>query len=50
MSLVTEEHGQKNMGAGDCCVLPAQFDYALSGCSDNLELLEVTLPADFTTL
>lgn len=31
--------------AGDCAVLPAGNDFGISGCTDNVELLEVTLPA-----
>lgn len=34
---------------GDALVLPPAMPYALTGCSPDLELLEVTLPARFTT-
>jgi mannose-6-phosphate isomerase-like protein (cupin superfamily) len=50
LTLTAAEYGIQTMAAGDCCVLPAQLGYVLSGCSADLELLEVTLPADFETL
>ncbi len=33
--------------AGDCCVIPSEFRYAMQAGSDDLEFLEVSLPAKF---
>jgi mannose-6-phosphate isomerase-like protein (cupin superfamily) len=38
------QFGQHQLGAGDCCVLPAGAPYTLSA-EAGLEMLEVTLPA-----
>lgn len=35
----------RTLKAGDSVVLPAGPDYGISGCTDDVELLEVTLPA-----
>jgi mannose-6-phosphate isomerase-like protein (cupin superfamily) len=35
--------------AGDSCVIPAQQRHALTDCSDDLELLEATFPAELET-
>ncbi len=37
------------LAAGDALVLPPAAPYALSGCSSDLELLEVSLPGAFAT-
>jgi quercetin dioxygenase-like cupin family protein len=43
---VTLEHGeQQRMLAGDCCVIPAEFQASLTNASADMEFLEVTLPA-----
>ena len=39
----------QKMGAEGSCVIPARLRHALTECSGDLELLEVTLPATFTT-
>lgn len=36
---------KQNLVAGDTLVIPAQTNYSLIGCSDDLEILEVILPA-----
>jgi quercetin dioxygenase-like cupin family protein len=50
IGLHTEEHGDHDLRAGDSFVIPAQTPYAFAQVSDDLELLEVTLPADFETM
>ena len=35
------------LGAGDSLVLPAGIKYGFSNCSEDLEMLEITLPAEF---
>ncbi len=40
-------HGQHRLAAGDSFVVPASTRHALAQCSDDLELLEVALPAAF---
>ena len=37
------------MEAGDSCVIPAHQRHALTDCSDDLELLEATFPAELET-
>ena len=36
--------GSRSAGTGNAVAVPANLDHALTGCSDDLELLEVTLP------
>jgi quercetin dioxygenase-like cupin family protein len=38
-------NGTHPLAAGDAVTIPAGLPYALSGCADNLSLLEVRLPA-----
>jgi len=45
LQVQSEGSGDYRLGADDCCVLPRGVAYALEGSSD-LEMLEVTLPAD----
>jgi quercetin dioxygenase-like cupin family protein len=40
---------QERVSAGDCFVTPAAWPHALAGCSPDMELLEVSLPAAFTS-
>ena len=49
LTLTCEGRGIQ-MVAGDSCVVPAQQRHALTDCSDDLELLEVSLPAALETL
>lgn len=44
LMLDCENHSAQWLSAGDSCVLPAQLNYSLNNGSDDLELLEVTLP------
>jgi len=41
--------GEVRLEAGDCVNQPPGIHHAVLGHSDNLELLEVTSPADFAT-
>ncbi|CAN8104162.1 unnamed protein product [Discula destructiva] len=41
--------GSYALAEGDAYVLPPEFKTCLKDCSDNLTLLEVSLPADFAT-
>ena len=49
VTLICEGLGSQRMEAGDSCVIPAQQRHALTDCSDDLELLEATFPADLET-
>ncbi len=44
MQLLSERHGVEQLSAGDSCVIPADFSYALQNCSNDLELLAINLP------
>ena len=44
--LICEGLGSKRMHARDSCVIPAQQRHSLTDCSDDLELLEATFPAE----
>jgi len=44
-----EGQGEKTFGPGDCCVQPPGIVHNELDCSDDLELLEITSPADFRT-
>lgn len=48
-TLLSDEHGAQQMAAGDSCVVPSGTHHALTDCSDDLEMLEVTLPASLET-
>ena len=45
VTLSSEEYGERQMLAGDNCVIPAQLQASLRGSSADFEFLEVTLPA-----
>ncbi len=49
VTLICEGLGSQRLEAGDSCVIPAQQRHALTDCSDNLELLEATFPAELET-
>jgi len=44
-----EGHGEFLLNAGDCVHQPPGIVHSQLGQSDDLELLEITLPADFST-
>lgn len=50
VSLQREEQDPERLEAGDCFTMPAGLRYGLTGCSDDLEFLEVSLPAEFETV
>jgi len=45
-TLIFEGLGPKRMEAGDSCVIPAGQRHVLTDCSNDLELLEATFPAE----
>ncbi len=49
VTLTCEKFRSQRMEAGDSCVIPAQQRYALTDCSDDLQLLEVILPSELET-
>ena len=49
LTLICEGLGSQMMEAGDSCVIPTQQRHSLTGCSDNLELLEATFPVELET-
>ena len=49
VTLICEGLGSQRMEAGDSCVIPAQQRHALTDCSEDLELLEATFPAELET-
>lgn len=49
-SLHREDHGPERLSAGDCCVVPAGMRHGLAGCSNDLQVLEVSLPGRFETV
>jgi len=49
VTLICEGIGSQRMEAGDSFVIPAQQRHALTDCSDDLELLEATFPAELET-
>ena len=46
VTLIYAGIGPKRMEAGDSCVIPAGQHYALTDCSNDMELLEATFPAE----
>ena len=44
-----EGQGEKTFGPGDCCVQPPGIVHNELDCSDDLELLEITSPAEVRT-
>ena len=49
MTLHGEGQGSHALSEGDAYVIPPHLKTALTDCSEDLELLEVSLPADFET-
>jgi len=49
MNLSAEGHETTTLKAGDAFVIPPGLIYKLGSISDNLELLEVSLPGSFNT-
>jgi quercetin dioxygenase-like cupin family protein len=49
MTLGAEGHESRALAEGDAFVIPPGLHTTFSECSPDLELLEVTLPAEFTT-
>jgi quercetin dioxygenase-like cupin family protein len=45
-----EGRGEFTFGPGDCCMQPPGIVHNELDCSDDLELLEITSPADFETV
>ena len=46
-TLDADGNGSHALSAGNSFVIPNGMDFGLGGCSDDLEVLEVTLPADY---
>ena len=49
MTLRRSEGDDERLGAGDAFVVPASMGTAFADCTEDLELLEVALPAGFAT-
>ena len=49
MTLHGEGQGAHALTEGDAYVIPPHLKTALTDCSEDLQLLEVSLPADFET-
>ncbi|HJN70176.1 MAG TPA: cupin domain-containing protein, partial [Candidatus Thalassarchaeaceae archaeon] len=49
MTIDTENQGTHQLIAGDAFVIPPNLPTSFSECSEDLELLEVSLPANFET-
>lgn len=49
MSLAADGQDKRALEAGDAFVIPPKMKTTMADCSPNLELLEVTLPAEFKT-
>jgi len=45
-ALTAEGHGTQRLGAGDAVTLPRGIAHSLTECSADLEMLEVSLPAE----
>ena len=45
-----EDHGECTFGPGDCCLQPPGIVHNELECSDDLELLEITSPANYETV
>ena len=50
MSLEVDGHLRRDLAAGDAFVLPPDLTVGIHAPSDDLEILEVTLPASFATV
>ena len=49
MSLGVDGHSRRELAAGDAFVLPPDLAVGIHAPSDDLEILEVALPARFAT-
>lgn len=47
---VYEGYGEHTFGQGDCCLQPPGIVHNELECSDDLELLEITSPAQYETV
>jgi quercetin dioxygenase-like cupin family protein len=45
-----EDHGVQTFHAGSCWIQPPKIKHTVRGYSDDCELLEIVLPADFETV
>ncbi|MBI3704291.1 MAG: cupin domain-containing protein [Rhizobiales bacterium] len=45
-----EGHGVQTFSAGSCWIQPPKIKHTVRGYSDDCELLEIVLPADFETV
>ncbi len=45
-----EGHGEQVFEAGDAWVQPPEIEHALLGFSDDVEILEIVMPANFETV
>jgi quercetin dioxygenase-like cupin family protein len=50
LTLRYEDRDAERLAAGDSFVVPASKHYAFDDCSDELEILEVSLPAEIRTM
>jgi mannose-6-phosphate isomerase-like protein (cupin superfamily) len=49
VTLLCDARASERMAQGDCVVIPAKLRHGMTDASDDLELLEVALPASFET-
>ncbi|MFQ5669102.1 MAG: cupin domain-containing protein [Acidobacteriota bacterium] len=49
-TLRSRQHGTRRLAAGDSFVVPATLPHAVVECSDDVQLLQVALPAAFETV
>ena len=49
IQFIYEDYGTIKFGQGDCCLQPPGIVHDEIQCSDDLELLEITAPAQFPT-
>ena len=47
-TLATDGNGDHDLAGGDAVVIPAGLGHAITPASDDLEFLEVVLPADLS--
>ena len=49
MRFTYEDQGERTFGPGDCCLQPPGIVHNEIECSDDVELLEITSPAQYET-
>ena len=49
MRVVFEQHGEFTFESGDSWLQPPNIEHNVTGFSDDLEVLEITMPAKFDT-